>query len=196
MNTIPPSVWDSFFGRGESAPVQPAQGTRLPQPGTGTQLTANALGYSVSVNVRGQKFAHPFRPSLGAAGLRFARGLVEGLEPKIKGVPLSGDSGHGQPALPLEFKDANKDGDGGLSWAVIEVEPDEEDMLTNETPIRMVHRNTPIVSRAPNIGRIAIAQIIWRNKRPVRVFPIVHFNLRYEKFVPAPGRGSVRHLFL
>lgn len=184
-----------------NAPLPPRQERPIekpvprPMPGVGTRLTANEAGFSYSAPVAGGQFAHPWKPSLGGFFLRFNRGIVQGeqvREPRIGGVPMSGGPGVPQPALKLEPGKANANGE---SYAVLEVEPNEKGVLDGKSRVEIVH-STLTNSHGPKIGRQPIALILWKNKRPYRVLPIVHFNLRYERYVPPPGGGDVRHFFL
>lgn len=164
-----------------------------PVPGRGTRLTVSAFGFALSAPGKRQKFNHPFRPGMsGTTAVIFSRGLVEMREPTIGGVPISGATTKAPPVLKLEPGKANKRGE---SWACVEVHPDAEGKLPEESKIEIVHTNEP-VSLEPEVGRCPIALILWRDRIPVRVVPIVHFNLRYLRVVPLPGAGAVRHLFL
>lgn len=171
---------------------EPAKRIPGPQPGTGTRLTSNALGYAISASPGGRGFTHPFTPQLGVGWISFSIGLVEGREPTIGKVPISGAAGVIPPRLMLKPGVANAD---GQSWACLEVEPDADGILTPESRRELVHTNQP-VSHALNLGRCPIALILWRDRRPVAAIAIVYFNLRYARHTPAPGSGAVQHFFL
>ncbi len=162
-----------------------------PLPGAGTRLTANELGYAVSMDAGNARFPHPFKPALSGFRLKLSRGLInEEFEPKIGTVPIGGLTGQKQPALTLRFDVAK----ANESWICVEVEPDDQGELIATSRIEIVHTNAPR-SIDPKIGRGALAQVLWRNQRPFAVFEIVDFNLRYERILPAPGGGAVRHFF-
>ncbi len=163
-----------------------------PQPGRGTRLTINSLGQCVSVATPAASFAHPFTPSLATKSISFSKGLVDSFEPTIKKIPISGADGVPQPALLLDPKNANANGE---SWACLEVEPNDQGVLTKDSRLEVVESNNP-VSIDPKVGRVALALIVWRNQRPYRAFPIVYFNLRYQRVLPAAGDGAARHFFL
>lgn len=174
----------------------------MPRPGDGTRITVNALGHSTSAPAGGATFNHPFRPAFGAGSVTFRLGTVASLagggplEPKIRVngqlVPMSGKDGISPAPLALRANVANSD---GISWAALEVHPNDKGELMKDSNVEIVHTATPI-SHTPNIGRAAIAMIIWSSGNPLRVLPIVHFNLRYFRVLPTPGGGLPRHYFL
>jgi len=174
----------------EQAPRAPR-----PQPGHGTRLTASNYGYSLSARSDGGAFAHPFKPSLTASGIRLAKGLVDEFEPTIKGVPISGDAENPQPVLELDPDVASE---AGESWVCVEVEAGtrindagEEELrerLSDESRAEIVHVDTPR-SLDQAIGRQALVLIVWQRERVFRALTITHFNLRYARI------GAVRHLF-
>lgn len=163
-----------------------------PQPGNGVRARVTPTGWSLSAPAASRLFRHPFRPLLGANQVRFSLGLVDGMwEPKIGGVPISGDANGAVPALKLLPNVANENGE---SWACLEVEPDEKGELNSQTRIEIVHSNQP-VSLDPAVGRLALAMIIWNGAIASAAFAIVHFNVRYYRRVSPPGGGPVRHFF-
>ena len=174
----------------------------LSQPGTHTRLTMNALGHATGAGLGGATFNHPFRPALSSGRVSFQLGTVTSLagdgplEPKIKaggqGAPMSGLDGITPTPLALRADVANSE---GISWAVLEVYPDDTGELTKDSKVEIVH-SAETVSHTPDLGRCAIAMILWSGKSPLRVLPIVHFNLRYVRLLPPPGGGAPRHLFL
>jgi hypothetical protein len=181
--------------------ARPASLHALAQPGVNTRLTVNALGHATSATPGGPTFNHPWRPALSALRITFNLGTVaslagdEPLEPKIKVngqlVPMSGKDGITPAALALEPGVANAD---GISWAALEVHPNDSGELLKDAKVEIVHTATPI-SHAADLGRTAIALIVWSGGNPLRALPIVHFNLRYVRLI-SPGGGAPRHLFL
>lgn len=159
-----------------------------PRPGTGAQLTSSALGFSYAATDGVVSYRGRFRPALAAQGIRFSRGLVEGREATIGKLPLS------DPKAVLALKPGIENAQGE-SWACLEVVPDAEGRLLPDARREIVHSDSP-VSLDPALGRCAIALILWRARRPVQAIAIIEFNLRYERLIPAPGHGPVRHFFL
>lgn len=175
-----------------SWPFSPRHERRLsaiiprPRPGMGTRLTVNMQGVSLSAPTGGITFAHPFRPSLAGTGVTLQLGLVEGRPPTINGVSLKE-----RPRLELDAKVANANGE---SWVCVEVHPDADGLLPAESKIEIVHTNQ-VRSIDQALGRGALCLILWRDRRPFRAVAIKMFNLLYERVLPPPGGGVVRHLF-
>src|SRR5205814_294096 len=96
------------------------------------------------------------------------------IEPKIKIngqlVRMSGKNG-GLPT-PLALGNVRPNADG-VSWAALEVHPDDTGELVKESLVEIVHTNFNPVSHALTIGRCAIAMILWSGGSAVRVLPIV-----------------------
>ena len=169
---------------------KPLAAAPLPRPGAGTRLTANELGFAYSVPPAGRSFNHPFRPTLTAAGVLLRFGLVEFTEPRIGDVPISG-AGAAAPALKLDAKTATKNGE---SWVCVELTLDDAGGLLAEKFPQIVHTGAP-VSRSLTLARAPLALVVWRQGKPWRAVPFAHFHLRYQRVLPPPGFGLVRHLF-
>lgn len=166
--------------------------TMMPRPGTGTRLTIAGSDFIYSAKPASASFAHPFRPALGGGGVRLARGLVEFREPTIKGVKIGGEQGKAQPVLKLDAATANAKGE---SWVCVELHPDDHGAIPADSEIEIVHsRQTGSVEK--DRALCPLVMILWRNRRPVQAFAIVHFNLRYARVLPPGGAiGAVRHVF-
>lgn len=161
----------------------------IPRSGVGTRLTVTMQGTAVSAEPGGQTFAHPFRPALSGSHVTLSLGTVEGRVPTINGVPLSNSS---PPRLQLDAAKANTNGE---SWVCVEVHPSADGQLAPESKVEIVH-TSEIRSIDPLLGRGELCMILWRDRRPFKALPIAMFNLRYERVMPPPGAGTVRHLFL
>jgi hypothetical protein len=162
-----------------------------PSAGTGSRLSLTPFGYVYSGAARTQSFNHPWRPLLGRNEIQIGRGLVEFHEPKIGEVPIGGDDKHPAPSLKLDPKIATKEDE---SWVCVEVTPNDKGFIDNKSIIVIAHRSSPIYS-AGNYGREAIVLILWKDGIARLAFPLVYFNLRYERSTPAPGQGPPRHFF-
>lgn len=157
-------------------------------PGRGVRATVNEAGVAFSVPTRVARFGHPFRPMLFTSGaVSFAKGLVDLYEPKIGELRIS----DARALLKLDPMKVNKNGE---SFVLIEVEPNENGVLDEKSRIEIVQDADPDL-HSETIGRQPVALIVFRGKTPIRAFPILFFNVRYERVEPAPGGGLVRHLF-
>ena len=163
------------------------------RPGAGTLIGSTPLGFFVSNPHSGMSFNHPFRPVLVGSGtepgLRFAPGVVDGFEPKIGGKPMSGTGGDLAPILKLSGASAATT----ESWAILQVTPNDKGLLDKESKIEIVHR-TSLSSNIGKTGAQPLALIVWRNKLPVMVWPLVFFNLRYAR--KTSETEGTRHFFL
>lgn len=168
-------------------PAPPPPPPLRPMPGVGTRLTFSALGYSYSAGAgAGGRYLHPFKPALGGREVSLARGLVDVFEPVIGTEPISTGA-----RLKLDPKVANERGE---SWVCVEVTPNADGLLDETSRVEIVHTAT-VRSFDPAIGREALALILWRSGRPWLAHAVVMFNLKYERVLPPPGGGPVRHLF-
>ena len=171
-----------------AAPIKQAA-PPVPMPGHGTRLTINDIGYAYNAPVVGNKFRHPFRPSLGPDVLKFSPGLVDVFTPKLGTLKMT----EAQAVLKLDAGKVNK---AGESWAVLEVEANETTgVLDAKSRIEIVQL-AEVNLHDPKVGRQPLALLIYKGKTVVRVFSITMFNLKYLLVKPAPGGGSERHLFL
>lgn len=163
------------------------------RPGSGTLIGSTPLGFFVANPHSGMSFNHPFRPVLVGsgteAGLRFARGVVDGMEPKIGTVPMSGTGGALPPILTLSGVSSPTT----ESWAMLLVTPNAQGLLDKDSRIEIVHR-TSLGSGIGKTGAQPLALIVWENKLPVMVWPMVFFNLRYAR--KTSGNEGTRHFFL
>ena len=155
---------------------------------------SSSQGFSISNPNTGMSFNHPFRPILvgagNGAGLRFVKGVVDGFEPTINGIPISGISGALAPSLKLTgVTSKTKE-----SWAVLEVTPNARGVLDTESKIQIVHSLAPGGMLAGVVGRQALALIVWNNGTPVMAWPLVFFNLHYVR--QTSTTEPTRHFFL
>ena len=157
-----------------------------PRPGSGVRLTTNALGTTYAVPGGSPNYRHPFKCYLGAGVVQIRPGLVEGVfTPKIGGKPMT-DAG---VVLKLDAKKVNGNGE---SWAVLEVEPNEEGILDDKSRIEIVQL-AQVDLHEDKTGRQPLAQILFKQGSPQRLLSIVTFNLRYRRVKHATG--PVDHLF-
>ena len=169
------------------------------QPGMNALLSHTPAGPVISNPFAGVGFGHPWNPVLvgfrNGAGVRLSKGIVTNIEdgkmfePTIGGVPMSGTEKVGAPTLALDPSVAA----ANESWVLLTFTPNEKGLIDKDVKVEIVHRGTP----GAGVGKtasIALAQIVWRDKHPTAVWPIVFFNLRYQRKTTATG--AIRHFFL
>lgn len=165
-------------------------------PGPGVRLTTTERGTIISYDGLAASYQGPFHPTLSAGDVFVSPGFVNGFEPKIGKIPLSGGEKHEEPRLTLDPAVLEPNAD--RTWISIEVEVDDDGRMTEETRLEIVHRpdNATRDNRdGVEIGVQPIALVIWAGKQPSRVLPVVHHNLAYARTFPAPGDGVPRHFF-
>src|SRR5438067_9431749 len=92
---ITAALWNKLVGACRSARILAGDGIRLRQTPDGTLISASVW----------QPWNHPFKVSLSGTSATINRGWVNGIEPKIKDVPIGGDQESGKPQPKLEFKE-------------------------------------------------------------------------------------------
>lgn len=171
--------------RPETMPVPEA--VLRPQLSAGGRLQVSTLGFSFTPEAGGTRWPHPWKPSLSGRTLRIARGIVDGLwTPQIAGKPMT------EALLELKPEVQNEKGE---SWAALEVEPNKDGLLDQDSRVEIVHTKEGR-SVDPKVGRWHLCLILWNGQAAQQVLPIAMFNPRYERFQPEAGQGAVRHLFL
>jgi hypothetical protein len=162
-------------GRGLRAQVSPL----------GTILAADASFF----------YSHAFEVRLAGTQATVGLGTVNGVEPKIGEVPISGDAKKGglAPRLDLDAKVAGK---GLVSFIAVEAEPDALGQILDTTPLVVVHTATDKINEQDGriVGRQPLARVRWTAAGTVRdAFQIVHHNLGYARTFPLTGKP--RHFF-
>jgi hypothetical protein len=168
-----------------------------PRPGAGVLLTVNpTMGFSFNAPRKSETFKHNFRPFLSALGLRISYGTVGAIEPTIgdtpasKGTPAAKGARMSQSILKLNPSEVNADGE---SWACVEVEPNEQGLLTAKTRVEVIHTKAPN-DFTPTRAREPLVLIVWRKANPVRIEPIRQWCMQYYRI--QESATFYRHVFL
>lgn len=166
-------------------------------PGAGVRLTVNAMGHTYSAAPQGRSLNHPFRPALSGGTVRFVLGIVDVFVPLIGDAPMVDQVTLVQAPLTIDSGVAVKDEHGGLvSWVMLEVSPNADGVLDVKSKIELKHSGDPSPSHDIALGRQAITQLLWRGTQCIQAIPIVRFHLRYQRVLPPPAGGVVKHFFL
>ncbi len=171
-------------------PIQKPPAEPALRPGAGLLMGKNKLGMYVDAPRGSVDFRHPWLVSLAGNAVRIGRGYVlaeTAVEPRIQGVPISGDTAKAAPVLELDAELIN---DLKESWVCLEVTPDEEGKLGEESSVVCVQRSTPFVT-VGETGRTPLAALIREGTRWA-VWQIAHFHFRYTTSTTDAGR---RHFF-
>lgn len=163
----------------------------MAMPGSGLLVQSNPMGASFSLP-RPPVFGPPFTVALGSNSVTISRGTVEGKEPMLNGVPISGAGGP-QPVLVLDPSIATA---AGESWIVLELVPNAQGRLDDQSNLTIAHRNQSL-SADDQLGRQSVAMVLWQQRVAVRVVQVLEFNIaQYQRVTLPAGMGPARHLFI
>jgi len=176
--------------------------------GDGMQVTQTPDGTLVTADIPFRPFPHPFRCTHSGGKVTVSPGTVNGVMPRIDGVPLDGRDEEGRkvdfPSLDVEFPDEWK------SYVVVVVKVEGEGLRKaiqdNEDSVQVRHATdlNPYIfleggsTDERGVGVHPIAQLRWdkQTKQFVDIFQMSHFNLghRYTAASPQSG-GFSKHFF-
>ena len=162
-------------------------------PGDGIQLRRTPDGTLISCSTW-KPWNHPFKVSLSGNAATINKGLVDGIEPAIKGTPISGEPDTGQGAIKpppkLEFKQPKLDKEG-RGWIAVEILCDKKLWKTQSAEMVQV---SDFKTDDPLKGLHPIAMLRQRANGSLALFQIEFFNLQHRANVLTDGK-TARHFF-
>ena len=170
-------LWNSLAAACRQARIISGDGIRVRQTPDGTLISCSIW----------QPWNHPFKVSLSGTSATIGRGLVDGIEPTIKDVPIGGEEGKSQPKLEFKSPKFDKDGRG---WIAVEVTCDKEKWTVTSATIVQVGE---LKTDDPLKGLHPIA-MLRRTADSISLFQITFFNLQHRADVRDGGKAS-RHFF-
>jgi hypothetical protein len=184
----------------------PPAAATLSRPAPGTMVTSNAMGDSVAAPAPSPSFDFAFRPSLTGGQLFIGHGYISSTQGDGPHAPVIDDVAIGGqvPALleldPSEVNPPTGTNPFGTSYAVLQVIPDAKGQITAasvaaEHGLEIVHSKDGSASHIATLGRKALTLILWGNGGPVKIVPIVQWNLQYLLSIPSAGNGAPQHFF-
>lgn len=194
-------LWDGLVARVRAARLLEGPGIRLQHTPDGTIISAKGSDAG--------RYVHPFQVSIAGDRLMIRAGLVNGIEPRIKGIPLSGDAKNPQPSLDFKRPKLDQDGRGyaalelgcGADWQIPNlgaeiVQVAAWDTETGEPGIPTESRGAAgIPGLSGRRVRYPIA-LLRRNKAgAIDVFQIVHFNVSHSAKPRDTKSDIARHFF-
>ena len=172
------ALWNKLVTAVRSCYIMPGDGVRIRRTPDGTMLSCSLWA----------AWDHPFRVR-GSGSVTINKGLVDGIEPNINGVPLSGDPKKNKPVPTLNIT-TPKIGKDGIGWIAVEitVDPIKWKTLTAE----VVQVDTLSVQEKLK-ARHPLAALAQRDDQSVDIFQVEFFNLQHR----ADGATGVpsRHFF-
>ena len=172
------------------------------EAGPGIRILRTAAGTCVSANVPSPTFLGDFTVSLTEEGRFYvARGFVNGIEPKINGIPITGDKDNERPSLKLP-KEFDK---SGRAWALVQVTLNKQTERIDEkardsvvvvadkttSSPALIRRGAKRTADAPLVGRHPIAMFLKGEDGRILTYQLSFFSLRHafakkrHFFVPA-----------
>jgi hypothetical protein len=159
------------------------------ESGQGIRIRRTINGTIVSANIPNPVFLGAFTVSLVEGGqFSVARGFVNGIEPKINGVPITGQDEKPRPTLkvPQSFDQS------GRAWALVEVKINEKTLrIDQEDPESVVIKaDKSLASGDRLVGRHPIAMFVQADGGQIIKYQLSYFSLRHafnkrHFFVPA-----------
>ena len=160
------ALWNKLVTAVRACRILPGDGITLRQTPDGTLLSCTLW----------KTWNHPFKVSFAGTSATINLGLVDGLEPKIKDVPISGieDKGIAQPKLEFKVPKVDKDGRG---WIAIEVTCDEKEWKTKSAEMVQVDN---LKSDNALKARHPIAMLRQKKNGEMSCFQVEYFNLQHR----------------
>jgi hypothetical protein len=150
-----------------------------PRAGNNIALNTTPYGTIISALVpKADAFSHPFRVERTQKGFTVNFGVVNGIEPKIKGVNISGEAGK-QPEYAEKF---DKD---GQKYIVLEIPVTQAHEIDKQAGIEVKVVDAPAneinISGTSKLQHV-IAIVVVKDKVP-NLFQVSYFNLQMQAFV-------------
>ena len=157
-------------------------------PGAGTRIRRTPDGTTISATFR-DDWDHPFKVFFSGDSCTVNKGLIDGIEPTIKDVPISGDAAKkkGVPSLNLSHPHLDKEGKG---WVVIEIEVDEDKWKTTKAAVIQVDS---LKSTEKLKGRHPIAYLTQESDTDLKCFQVEYFNIQHR--TDGKDKTPTRHFF-
>jgi hypothetical protein len=172
-------LWNKLVTACRAARILAGDGIRLRHTPDGTLISCSTW----------KPWNHPFKVSFSGTSATINRGLVGGIEPTIKDVPIGGDEESGKAQPRLEFKQPKLD-EEGRGWIAIEVTCEQKEWkVASAETVQVADLKSDDASKALH----PIAMLRQRANGSLVLFQIEFFNLQHRADVRASG--DARHFF-
>lgn len=174
--------------------------------GPGVRLRWTPAGTFISFDAGTAVWLHPFKVSLvGSDGARIRPGLLNGIRPTVKDVPLDAESA---PVLDLTSQKLDKDGRGWVAleatldehWAVksaavvqvASLDSDDGSAPENSTPGYSIGATFTLSGRR---ARHPLAMLLRRKGGRLDLYQVTHHSLAHRAAVQSAAAQGARHFF-
>jgi len=174
---ITAALWNKLVADCRGARILAGDGVSLRQTPDGTLISCSIW----------KPWNHPFKVSMNGTSATVSRGLINGIEPTIKDIPIGGTEKAAPPKL--EFKEPKLDEDG-RGWIAVEIRCEEEKWTIESAIIVQVddlETDDPARSRHP------LGMLRKQASGDPALFQIEYFNLQHRAEVRESG--AARHFF-
>jgi len=190
-------------------PVRELQQQSRIYTGQGARLSMHtSFGHMLRFTGSPADFTHPWLAQLaGANSATFLNGTINGVQAKIKGVPLEGDDKNTQPVLKWDKISLTDEGigylcaeitaDPKLNYAISKIEmvqvadPDTDD----GKPGKKTNASGGQLPISDNRARMPVAMIVQRSSGLLEIFQIIFFAAQHRAQLKADGVNVARHFF-
>ncbi len=165
--------------------VKAIEGLQI-RPGFGLLAAFAPFGTVLSLDSSavGASFAHPWRPTLTGSAVTFVKGLVNGMEPTVNGVKMSGDASKTPPvpAPTLQLDPAFIDPATQESVIALSATPSADGKTALFALVQAAKVPAPGVAD-PKTGAFyqPLAIALWQKNKPVSGVSIAMHNLNYAQ---------------
>lgn len=159
-----------------------------PQSGANTRITQNPGGFIVNFDPVSGNWSHPFRVLQQGKSITVEPGFVNGLEPTIGGIPISGIDSKGKPVTggPPKLSLTTDSDSEKRSWIVLDLGIGSNG--TTITSAQIVQTAEFPTTLGSGKARQPIAVFKTVNGTP-KLYQIVFHNLGYQFLKPSNGTG-------
>ena len=173
------ALWNALVTAVRACRILPGNGVRIRQTPDGTLLSCTLW----------DDWNHPFKVISAGDTATIAKGTVDGIEPTIDDVPISGDAKKKKPVPLLDLSNPKFD-DDGHGWVAIEITCDPLKWKTMKAEIKQVD---DLTDQDQLKARHPIALLTQNANGSLNTFQIEFFNLQHR----ADGLTGVptRHFF-
>lgn len=174
---ITAALWNKLVAACRGARILAGDGVTLRQTPDGTLISCSIW----------RPWNHPFKVTLSGTSAMVSKGLINGIEPTIKDVPIGGTEK--EPPPKLEFK-APKLDEGGRGWIAVEIVCEQEKWTIESATIVQVDA---LETDDPASARHPLAMLRKNPGSDLALFQIEYFNLQHR--AELRESGAARHFF-